>query len=106
MLKNFDFEKKSDYSKFSTHELGLRLARLQRVAQSMNIPVLFIMDGWESSGKGYAIKYLVRELNPKYMDVDVFERMNSSETDYPFLHRFWINIPQKGSVKVLSLIHI
>lgn len=102
MLKNFDFEKKSDYSKFSTHELGLRLARLQRVAQSMNIPVLFIMDGWESSGKGYAIKYLVRELNPKYMDVDVFERMNSSETDYPFLHRFWINIPQKGSVKVFD----
>lgn len=103
MLKKFEENKtKLRYDSFGVSELGTRLARLQRIAQSMNIPILIIVDGWESAGKGYVIKDLVRELNPKYFDVQVFDHATEDEEDYPFLHRFWIQIPKKGHVKVFD----
>lgn len=103
MLKNFEKENnKTKYGSFSVGELGERLARLQRIAASMNIPVLIIVDGWESAGKGYVIKDLVRELNAKYFDVQVFDHATEEEEDFPFLHRFWIQIPRKGHVMVFD----
>ncbi|WP_300409880.1 hypothetical protein [Lagierella sp.] len=90
------------YENFSKKELGVRLARLMRVAEAEDIPVLIIIDGFESSGKGYVINDLVEELNPKYYDVDVFDRPSEEENRYPFMTRFWRKIPRKGHTKVFD----
>ena len=93
---------KEKYQDFKVSELGVRLARMQRICESLKIPVLIIVEGWESSGRGYVINDLVRELNRKFVDVDVFNNQSDEERKYPFLRDFWIKIPRKGYLKIFD----
>ncbi|MFL2100235.1 phosphate:AMP phosphotransferase [Desemzia sp. FAM 23991] len=103
MLKDFSFKETANlYTNFKRKELGERLARAQRLVKNLDIPVLIIVDGWESSGKGYVIKDLVRELNPKSYKVSVFETPTEEENARPFLWRFWEKIPKKGDVAIFD----
>lgn len=103
MLKKYDFSQfENPYASFKRKELGERLARAQRLVQNLDIPVLIIVDGWESSGKGYVIKELVRELNPKTYKVSVFERPTEEEEARPFLWRFWEKTPKKGNIAIFD----
>lgn len=103
MLKDFDFnESRNPYAGFKRKELGERLARAQRLIKNLNIPVLIIVDGWESSGKGYVIKDLIRELNPKSYKVSVFETPTAEEEARPFLWRFLEKIPSKGNMAIFD----
>ncbi|MDO5017791.1 MAG: hypothetical protein Q4E02_00670 [Lagierella massiliensis] len=101
-MKQLQVRDLKKYKNFSRKELGVRLARLMRVAQSEEIPVLIIIDGFESSGKGFVINDLVKELNPKYYDVNVFDKPSKEENKYPFITRFWNKIPRKGHTKVFD----
>lgn len=102
MLKKLELDRKEKFQEFKVSELGERFARLQRVCESMDIPILIMVDGWESSGKGYVINDLVRELNPKMYDVEVFDRLDKEDLKYPFLRKFWIYTPKKGYVKIFD----
>lgn len=90
---------KSPYRSFKISDLANRLARLQRVCQAMDIPVLIIVDGWESSGRGTVINDLCRELDPKHFNVSVFDR---DRKDFPYMGRFWRRIPAYGDVRVFD----
>ncbi|MDZ7834751.1 MAG: phosphate:AMP phosphotransferase [Alkalibacterium sp.] len=101
MLTDYDFDDfETPYSKFKTKELGERLSRAQRLIGNLDIPVLIIVDGWESSGKGHVIKDLVKELNPKHFKVSVFENPTEEERARPFLWRFWDKIPRYGNIAI------
>lgn len=94
MLKDFDFTQVDDrFDNFKRSELGDQLDRLQRIAQGLKIPILVLVDGWESSGKGYIINDLTRELDPRYVRVEVFEEANDIERAHPSVWRFWQKIP-------------
>lgn len=94
MLKDFDFTQVDDrFDNFKRLELGDQLDRLQRIAQGLKIPILVLVDGWESSGKGYIINDLTRELDPRYVRVEVFEEANDIERAHPSVWRFWQKIP-------------
>lgn len=103
MLKHFDFDKfKNPFEKAKRSELGKRLANLQRLVKSKNIPVLIIVDGWESSGKGYVINDLIRELDPRSYKVSVFDKPTDEEKERSFLWRFWNKIPRKGDIAIFD----
>lgn len=103
MIKKYDFDGfENPYSTFKRKELGERLARAQRLIGNLSIPVLIIVEGWESSGKGYVIKDLVRELNAKHFKVSVFENPTEEEQRRPFLWRFWNEIPGKGDIAIFD----
>lgn len=90
--------KKNPYKDFKLSDLGDRLARLQRVAQSMDIPILVIIEGFESSGRGHLIRHLVQRLNPKYYDVHGFKWEGDEGPDR--LDDFWVHSPEKGHIQV------
>ncbi len=101
MLIDYDFDDfENPYSQFKTKELGERLSRAQRLIGNLDIPVLIIVDGWESSGKGFVIKDLVKELNPKHFKVNVFEKPTEEERNRPFLWRFWEKTPRYGDIAI------
>lgn len=103
MLIEYDFDDfENPYSQFKTKELGERLSRAQRLIGNLDIPVLIIVDGWESSGKGYVIKDLVKELNPKHFKVNVFENPTEEEQNRPFLWRFWEKTPRYGNIAIFD----
>lgn len=103
MIKNYEFDKfENPYQYFKRSELGDKLAKFERLINNLNIPVLIIVDGWESSGKGFVINDLIRELDPRLHKVSVFQNPTDEERERPFLWRFWKKTPRKGSMAVFD----
>ena len=62
-------EKVSDrLSNQKRSDMGEQLAALHRELMETDKSMLVIVDGWESSGKGYLLKDLTRELDPKHYE--------------------------------------
>lgn len=101
MLKDFKFDKVDQrYVNFKRSDLGEQLDRLQRIVQRLDIPVLILVDGWESSGKGFVINDLTRELDPRYVRVEVFEGATEEEMRHTSVWRFWRKIPSRREMVV------
>lgn len=100
MIVNYDFTKrKNNFSDFKKKDLKLRLADLQIQCKLRNIPVIIIIEGFETSGRGTAISEITERLDTKTFTVKVFD---SSEEDYIFTRPFWENIPAKGEFAIYN----
>ncbi|EGC83595.1 hypothetical protein [Anaerococcus hydrogenalis] len=95
-------DRKMKFQNFKRSELAERLGRLARICNDLDIPILIIVDGWESSGRGYVIKDLCREFAAKNFDVEVFDKDESFDDLYPFIRKFWVNVPEKGKIKIFD----
>ena len=102
MTNSINTDKKKKFQNFKRGELAERLARVARICNDLSIPIMIIVDGWESSGRGYVIKDLTRELAAKNYDVEVFDKDESEDGFYPFERKFWIHIPKKGHIKIFD----
>lgn len=94
--KNFQFQD------FKRADLANKLGRMARICSDLNIPILIIVDGWESSGRGFVIKDITRDFQAKDFDVAVPDKDDAWDNSYPFIRKFWVNIPQKGKVKIFD----
>ena len=99
---NLDKEIETSYPDLKKSELQVKLGRLSRICQNLGVPILIMVDGFESSGKGYVINELTEELNPKYFDVEVFEKDDDYDNKFPFAKRFFVNAPKKGHIKIFD----
>lgn len=97
MLVDYEFSQ-TQVDKVKRSELGETLAKLQRELNKIDSSMLVIVDGWESSGKGFVLKDLTRELDPRYYEVNVFENPTEEEENRPFLWRFFKALPKKGNI--------
>lgn len=103
MLNKFDFVAfESPYADEKRGDLGEKLAELQRVCSERNIPVIIMIDGWESSGKAMVLNDLVRELDTKMYRVHEFEDLSKEDTDRIFTWRFWRRMPAKGDFSIFD----
>lgn len=90
--QEFQDEKKS--------ELSLKLFELQRACIEKNIPVIILVEGWESSGKGYVINELVKDLDTRYFRVNVFDE-KAYKDDYLYIRQLWEYLPAYGNFSIL-----
>lgn len=104
MLTLSDFPTVPDtrYQDMSFGDIGDELGRLQRTVKGLKIPVLIMIDGWESSGKGYALAKLIQELEPRHYRVHVFDERTADEQDYPSLWRYWEAIPTEEQIVIFD----
>lgn len=102
MANSISVDRKMKFQNFKRSELAQRLGRVSRICNDLDIPILIIVDGWESSGRGFVIKDLCREFAAKNFDVDVFDKDESYDDKFPFIRKFWINVPQKGKIKIFD----
>lgn len=102
MTNSISLDRKMKFQNFKRSELAQRLGRLSRICNDLDIPILIIVDGWESSGRGFVIKDLCREFAAKNFDVDVFDKDESYDDKFPFIRKFWVNVPQKGKIKIFD----
>lgn len=79
-------------------DLGKEFAKLHRQLQNTNKSMLIVVEGWESSGKGYLLKDLSRELDPRYYEVNIFKDASETEIKYPHLRRFFLKSPKHGQI--------
>ena len=65
-------------------------------------PLCIVMEGWDASGKGGAIKRLLGELDLRHVRVATFAAPTHDEKRHHFLHRFWPALPGWGGMAVLD----
>jgi polyphosphate kinase 2 (PPK2 family) len=85
-----------------------RLLRLRLVLggqigdKKLGPPLCVVFEGWDASGKGGAIKRLVRPLDPRHVRVAQFAAPTFDEKRHHFLWRFWPVLPGWGGMAVLD----
>ena len=102
MTNTISTGKKFQFQDFKRADLANKLGRMARICSDLGIPILIIVDGWESSGRGFVIKDLTRDFAAKDFDVAVPDKDDSRDKSYPFIRKFWVNIPKKGKVKIFD----
>ncbi len=83
-------------------EMAKKLAVVQREIIRIRKPVLILIEGWESSGKGDVIKSIIREMDPRYYKVRNFKVETDEEKRKTFLWRYWDKLPAKGEIALFD----
>jgi polyphosphate kinase 2 (PPK2 family) len=65
-------------------------------------PVLVLLEGWDASGKGGAIKRLVAPIDPRHVRVCQFAAPTPDEKRHHFLWRFWAKLPGWGGMAIFD----
>jgi polyphosphate kinase 2 (PPK2 family) len=83
--------------------LALRLHMSGKLtSERLGPPVCALLEGWDASGKGGAIKRLVAPLDPRHVRVAQFGTPTHDEKRHHFLWRFWPALPGWGGMAVLD----
>jgi polyphosphate kinase 2 (PPK2 family) len=70
--------------------------------QGIGPPLCVVLEGWDASGKGGAIKRLVASLDPRHVRVKQFAAPTHDEKRHHWLWRFWPALPGWGGMAVLD----
>jgi len=79
-----------------------RLLRLQHVLHEEKIAAVVVMEGWDASGKGGAIKRVTEHLDPRGFKVWPIAAPLPHERQYHYLQRFWRKLPGYGELTIFD----
>lgn len=97
---NDEMDRKSYVKK--AEPLRARIAFLQRRLREAGIPLLFVVEGWEASGRGRLVNELINALDPRGYKVFFQEKLCRHEKGHPPLWRFWTRLPASGGIALFS----
>ncbi|MGN0483579.1 MAG: polyphosphate:AMP phosphotransferase [Lachnospiraceae bacterium] len=104
MLEKIDLEKKIGKKEYKANmeQLQPKLAYLQRAAKELGIPVMIVVEGLDTAGKGTLIRKIIEPLDPRGFTVYT----NGTETDeermHPFFWRYMSKTPEKGRISIFD----
>lgn len=74
--------------------------QMQVVAQKL--PVLVLVEGWGTSGKGFCIGQVIQNIDPRHFKVASMAEPTEEERRRPFLYRHFAKIPEAGKFMFLD----
>lgn len=83
-------------------ELRQQLIQLQVQLQQAPFPVLLMIAGVESTGKGEVINTINGWLDPRGVEVFAFHPPTDEERDRPFMWRYWRCLPPQGRLGIYA----
>lgn len=100
VLEKIDLSKQMEKKEYESllKELGPKLSYLQRQCKELQIPVMVVFEGWKASGKGIFINNVIEPMDPRGFNVFTTENPIEVDKRYPFLWRYFTNIPAKGRI--------
>ncbi len=104
MLKNIYFAEKpqEEECRMRLKAARERLAGLQMKIKEHKIPVLVLMEGWGTAGKGNIISQMIQNIDPRFFKVAAMDSPTQEERRKPFLCRFFAQIPEAGKFTFLD----
>ena len=100
-LPKKEAKKRLESAQARMQELRLELAGLDGDPR-LGPPLCVVMEGWDASGKGGAIKRLVAELDSRHVRVKQYGAPTPDELRHHWLHRFWPALPGWGGMAILD----
>ncbi len=79
-----------------------KLERLQTAFITHKKRAVIVLEGWDASGKGGAIKRLTAPLDPRFCHVWPIAAPSESEKLEHYLARFWRRLPERGQLCVFD----
>ena len=79
-----------------------KLAAQQLLIKEQKVPVLVLLEGWGTAGKGYCIGQIIENIDPRHFKVESMERKTEEEERKPFLYRHFTRIPEAGKFVFLD----
>lgn len=104
MLKNIQFMEKptEEELKARLEAAKEKLSRQQMQIKDNRIPVLVLMEGWGTAGKGSTIGQVIQNIDPRFFKVASLDKPSEEEKRKPFLYRYFANIPEAGKFMFLD----
>ena len=100
-LSKEDAEKRLKKAQKRMQALRLELAGLDGDPR-LGPPLCVVLEGWDASGKGGAIKRLVAKLDPRHVRVKQYAAPTADELRHHWLWRFWPALPGWGGMAILD----
>ena len=102
-----DFKRKDDnldkkQRKAEIVRLRDMLVNSQQLIREAKFPVIVLLEGWDSAGKGTLINELISEMDPRFFSVATYEHIPEGEERYPFLKKFFDVLPENGKYLFLD----
>lgn len=104
MLKNPVFTQKpqDDELKERLKAAREKLSGQQTLIKEHRIPVLVLVEGWGTAGKGSLIGQMIQNIDPRFFQVASMDRPTEEEKRKPFLCRYFTRIPEAGKLMFLD----
>jgi AMP-polyphosphate phosphotransferase len=80
--------------------LMIQLRSLQNACWETGLTVVLVLEGWAAAGKGKLVKKLANCMDPRGFSVHPILAPTELEQQYPFLWRFWQQLPPTGNIGV------
>ncbi len=102
MLDTLDLDLSLDKTAYKSQIEALmrELRSLQRRCWEQKLPVVIVLEGWAAAGKGALVKKMVGYMDPRGFTVHPIWPPTRTERRYPFMWRFWQNLPAQGKLGI------
>ncbi|MFB2880809.1 polyphosphate:AMP phosphotransferase [Floridanema aerugineum] len=102
MLDTLDLDRALDKNTYRTQIEALmrQLRSLQKACWDKKQPMVVVLEGWAAAGKGGLVKKMVGYMDPRGFTVHPTWPPTPEEQKYPFLWRFWKQLPARGSIGI------
>ena len=101
MLKEFvrtDDGLDAEVRKTETKRLQAELVSLLQPLKEAKIPVIVLVEGWASAGKGSLLRSLISEIDPRSCDLFSLDNVHVSLDQFHFLYPYVCAMPENGKV--------
>ena len=105
-LKNIDFDEsvlpdKDAYLK-KLKKWQKKMLQVQQAYFHQNKRAILVLEGWDASGKGGAIRRVTEKLDPRGVTVHPISAPSAEEQSKHYLHRFQARLPEAGSIAIFD----
>lgn len=104
MLEHIDLTRSLSRKEYEKEMPGLqsRLHVLQRACDVAQLSTLIVFEGWDTAGKGTAVKKLAERLEPRAVEIHATQEARTREKQLPWMARFWAMLPEYGSMAIFD----
>ena len=105
-LNNIDFDEsvlpdKDAYLK-KLKKWQKKMLQVQQAYFHQNKRAILVLEGWDASGKGGAIRRVTEKLDPRGVTVHPISAPSAEEQSKHYLHRFQARLPEAGSIAIFD----
>ncbi len=102
-LPKSEYKERLEAAQTRFSELRLALGgKLPGYAGRLGPALAVVLEGWDASGKGGALRRLVEPLDPRHVRVSSSAAPTATEKRHHFLWRFWPALPGLGGMSVFD----
>ena len=80
-----------------------QLLDVQQSLETVGVPVLIVIAGLDSAGKGDLIGKLNEWLDPRFMSTHAFGYPSDEEKERPHHWRYWMSLPPRGRIAIYAM---